>query len=646
MNYISKIIVVFVFFMFFMANLFSSCSHDEELVDSIDDFSFINANISASNTNAMNDPLILGQNEYFIRSIRLFAFDGDRLDNMAYKENISSDALTNIIMEMKVKQTAAKTLYAIINEPIRMSGRLGVINHPDAFGQIEYEMADYFTTQAMGWNHNFDIKEMGLPMFGKLENINTITPNAAVAIKIDFPVRRSLARVDVMVQKKADLTTSLLFDSQSSISIINTRDKGMIAPSANLPLGELTYKSNAALGQTTVLAVPVEDSYDRTKAVRAFTFYTPEHDCSTPDTKMKFKLQNLLWGNDRKAFDVTINKGAGGSELMAFERGKIYQIYCTFIQKESDLSFTIESWINDSYSFDTPTDITFSASRSKIELDYAMQGNSFSTALYLTAKVNGDQPHNKPDQLDDNIYFDGYEYRGVKSVTGSNLPAWFNKPDFSRFPLKGEAMVELSYQLSDEVNKEPVYLWFRAGNIKKRIQVIYDNGFLPNALLRQATTRPWLTNQPNNGVQLTKRGNLTPTVKAKEEEFKMQFSTDNTIEITTIAHSIEHGRGQYNTDAINYALYLHDSVAMRCKKMGEGWYLPSAYELSCINSMNNYLGASYLIRKGYSNIWSSSGVRNDNRMMWVSCSQPMPAGDYLDYANKNESNILRCIRNH
>lgn len=626
--------------MSFMVTSSSSCTHDEERFDTFEDSSFNDTNISVL-FNPADDKLVLGKNEYYIKTVRLYAFDGNRLDNMTFKVNPTVTAENGVLVEMQVKQTSAKTLYAVINEPESMSGRLALINHPDAFTKMEFELADYFTTEAMAWNHNFDKIENGLPMFGKKENVNTIPTSQEGTIAVSFPVIRSLARVDVMVKKRSDLATKLFFDAESSISIINTYDKGMLAPGV-INAEVLATKANVGKAQSS-LEVPIESTTEKYKAERVYTFYTPERDCLTEGTKLKFTLHNLLWGSERKDFEVTINQSSeDGTELNKIERNKLYKIYCTFIKKETDITLSVEPWVNGyEGTFVTPIDIEFTTSRSKIEMDYTNQGNSFETSFYLYAKVNGDQVHNKPTYLDNKIYFDGYEHNGRKTIDGSNLPNWFKVRYMPDFPIESEAKVELYYEITDE-KKYPVYLWFRVGNVKKRVQVIYDNGYLPKHLL-DSGKYAWAIKQPAIGVQLTKRGNVLPNIKAHSEELKMQFSTNNNQPIGAF---LEHGYGEDNTNSIIALLSSHNSVALKCRDLGQEWYLPSAYELGCVGSLQNYLGESYSYHISDSPIWSSSGSGDGITYVWVWGENPI-SKDYEIYGvQKTDDNIVRCIRNH
>ncbi|MFA6592908.1 MAG: hypothetical protein WCR48_05960 [Bacteroidales bacterium] len=80
-----------------------------------------------------DDGNALGAAEYVIKSARLYAFDGDVLDNMVYVDNISSSNLGAVTVSLKVKQASSKTLYVVLNEPSSLSGVLSVINKPSAF---------------------------------------------------------------------------------------------------------------------------------------------------------------------------------------------------------------------------------------------------------------------------------------------------------------------------------------------------------------------------------------------------------------------------------------------------------------------------------------------------------------------------------
>lgn len=444
-------------------SLLSSCDLDSQDDNKSEGYATINANVQTNNLPEQGDPLILGDNEYYIQRVRIYAFDGNQLDNMVYKENLSPNAATSVVMEMKVKQTDNKTLYVIVNEPRSMSSVLGLINHPDAFEKIEYKMADYFSTDAMNWSFNFNDRGFVLPMFGKLEAVNTITATPATPIQKRVIAMRSLARVDVMVQKEEALSaTPILFNNNSSISIINTRDKGMIAPTAVIPVGSLTNKSNAGQNAITVLTTPVRaGSTDRSKAVRAFTFYTPEHDCSTDLSKLRFKLNAVSWAGTNQSYDVIINKETNGVALNQITRNKVYQIYCTFTQKEMDVSFTMSDWTDKFYDANVPPGTKFTVSQSKVLLDYKRLGNKYTATVNLYATKGGTA---------EKIEYNGYEHNG-RFNTG--FPSNWLTLNSVNVTTIGQGVVTVTYKIDATVPKYPLYLWFKAGNIKKRIEFIY-----------------------------------------------------------------------------------------------------------------------------------------------------------------------------
>lgn len=461
--------------MLYAITLLTACTIDNDAYGESDGDAIVDVDIDASKLMDLNDVnnLYLGENEYWIKRVRIYAFDGNRLDNMTYYENVATNPQQSVVVPIKVKQTTNKTLYVVINEPASLSGKLALINHPDAFEKMEYEIADYFnSTQAMNWEYSFNGGAFVLPMFGKKGDINTTTATPSTAIKQQIPVTRSLARVDVMVQKEEALKSSVYFDNNSSISIINTKDEGMLAPTPTKPIGPLTNKTDAAKGGIERLDVPVRFSAsDKKNAVRAFSFYTPERDCSTSNTKLQFSLLKVNSGSVTSNFTVTVNKNIiDGSELKEITRNMVYRIYCTFMLKEVDVSYKINDW-NDVFPIgDVPAGTRFTVSQSRILLNSKYFGGKQETELKLYA-VNGSNSYIP-------ITFIEYEYKGIKipiENPNKQLPTWVSFTNILN-TYQGSGTIGIKYTVSSESNKMPVFLWFKAGNIKKRVELIYNHG--------------------------------------------------------------------------------------------------------------------------------------------------------------------------
>ena len=620
------------YFLLCMFIVFASCEQEEFDCSVQDNYSMINVSANALYALPSQDKSVLGEAEYVIKRARLYAFDGNILDNMIYINNITNNNLGQFLMSMKVKQNSAKTLYLIINEPTTaaVTQKLSLINHPDAFESLEYEMADYIT-QAFNSSATFGKDDFCLPMYAKKTNVNTITTNISTPIDIEISAIRSLARVDIMVQKQSVLTTNLSINSSTKLSLVNTCERGLIAPIVSNKAG-LVNKDNVAIGNSTTLNIPVRNANDNSAAIRAFTFYTPERDCLTTNTKLGFKLSNILYGDKSLSFDVTIGN-QDKNLLNKIERNKVHKIYCTFTPKETSIELDILDW----NSKDLPSVVPgtrLSVSESIILMDWARFSSTYRTRLHVDS--------------DTKVIFEGYEHNGVTTMNGSNLPKWLPLDSITGMPngTKNTHIISLAYVIDDTDDKYPVYLCFKAGNIKKKVEVIYDNGYLPRNLLSTAPTIPWTNYLPTKGIHISKIDNKTPFNTKSETELMQIWSDDTTTDTYYISKEYGmgvHGYGAYNTNiiTINYMPYKN-TAARRCRDLGSNWYLPTYNELYTIERLNNYLGDSYKMKSNsYHTSTTYSYYGNDH-----TCVILINQTNNYSYKLKTETSPVRCIRNY
>lgn len=403
---------------------------------------------------AAEDQFVLGPAEYVIRRCRLYAFDGDTLDNMMYFENISENNIGAYVARMKVIQTTTKKLYCIINEPedVEMQGRLNLINNPQAFAHIEYEIADYVTN---GYNSDdtFDENDFCLPSFGESGVFSTITSTPQIDIPVELSVKRSLARVDIMIQKLSSVTSDVNITSSTTFSVINTRASGFIAPILT-PSGNMVTKT--VTGPSASLQAPIRDASDyRKNAIRAFSFYTPERTCDADADKLKIQLKDVDFGGALKTYDVVVDNETA-PKLTKIERNRVYRLYCTFTSQGSalDLNLNINDWEEETPNGDI-YGADFAVSSSKISIP-VVNGEGSSKELTLNAS--------------ENISFIEYEYNGTKGGA-SILPSGLTVTGIES--INGTSTTGSVTLTSGSTSSAtaPVYLWFQAGNIKKRVEV-------------------------------------------------------------------------------------------------------------------------------------------------------------------------------
>lgn len=636
--------IITLFLVLYITGGLVSCQKEDCFELESDEFTTVEVNLQALASSATSDPIALKEEEYIIRRARLYAFDGNKLDNMVYISNLTTNNLGAVQLKLKVKRTASKTLYAILNEPERLTSSLALINHPAAFDKIEYQIADYmskaYNTETLSSDKNYC-----LPMFGQKEAVSTIPVGSESAVATTMAVTRSLARVDVMLQKQSTVTVPIIVSSSCSFSILNTTDRGMIAPS-NLVVQNLINMPEAAPGPQVSKEIPVRHATDNSKAIHAFTFYTPERVCVSEESKLRFQIKNLNYNYQSLNFEVTIGNQPGNT-LTKIERNKVHRIYCTFTPKEVSAVMDILNW-EDKEIIGEVGGSRITVSESRILMDWAAFNKSFTTRLQVIA--------------DGNISFEGFEYNRTLTTTGTNLPTWLPLSNITGLPngTSTNATISLTYIIDNSVNKQPVYLCFRTGNITKKVEIVYDNGYLPNRVLSSSNKKPWLTGLPTNGIQISKKGNRTPQNIAKSNEITYCWSTDittNTLEISREssgapnANGGKHGRGVYNTNWIIYYMTYINTAARKCRELGNSWYLPSSDELYTVSELKDYLGESYQIRTN--SFWTSSAVVED---YLPTNSNNMYAGVIIIevdnsikdnfYSLKTQNISIRCLRNY
>lgn len=589
------------------------------------DYVILNAGVSTFAA-AADDPSTRGAAEYVIRRVRLYAFDGDKLDNMMYVDAPASGNTGTTSVRMKVRQTAAKTLYVIVNEPddTAIQSRLALINNPAAFAELEYAMATYFTNSQKAFNADasaFGADKFCLPMSGKLV-VNTMS-NAEIPVSL--PVTRSLARVDVMVQKNPDVTAVITIKPTTTLDLVNTRSGGFYfgERTASGQSSDLVNVDNAASGIDAGQVVPTGNVGNNDAAVRIFSFYTPERDCTA--NKLGFELKGVDYGGISKDYTVEIGN-QDGNKLTRIERNKVHRIYCTF-----KVVIDVETQIFDWEDVSVVGDIlggTLAVDRSRVVMDFVPQNNSFSTQVNFAA--------------DGNVSFVGYVLKNPdgtdKSVTtdGSNLPSWLPAANITGLPNGTTQSGAISLTYVPVANAHPdVALRLKTGNITKDITIVYDNGVIPASGLQMAG---WTVNLPEVGLLSAKRGNILPTGAADANWNNEQMQWASTGGYVPYVCPTGYGYGASNTTAIIMAFGSGAPAANKCRSLGAEWYLPSKDELVAVYKTKSYLGTSYSFGANY--YWSSSkGYYLD-----YSWGVLFINGNTYDYYQTTTSSYVRCVR--
>lgn len=319
----------------------------------------------------------------------------------------------------------------------------------------------------------------------------------------------------------------------------------------------------------------------------------------------------------------------------------------TLGKQTTDITLDILDWNDVSVSGDI-LGAELAVSQSRILLDWYNFGGSFSTTVDLSST--------------NNIDFLGYVYGynpGTPTAADKSLslPEWLpnNSSNISGLPdgTSKTANISLTYKIHNEitgVSRKNIYLWFKAGNIYKSIEVVYDNSYIPCEVLRSCSVA-WNTNTPA-GIVFAKKGNYLPNHEFNTDDLYSQlldeqryiFASDVSTDVST---SNQYGTGFANTAAYITALGANATGPNKCKSLGAEWYVPSLKEMETLKQLQGYLGTSYMMVPG--TYWTSTAGVNTidgskaNILLNYSFTDTNPTTTVI---RNRQVDYLRCIMNH
>lgn len=279
-------------------------------------------------TRTTNDPEVLNVNETRISRIRVYIFDGTSLDKMYYWTLTETNGFYATPV-FTVKAATGKSLYAIVNEPTDMNTRaiLESVDHPNDLIDVQYQIADYLTTQANVPEYTTDYC---LPMYGEVKGIDV---SKGMTQTRNMTVDRAVARVDVYMRKEAGNKEEVLIPN--GLMVTGGAETGYISPAK---VGNYA-SSTIDITREAVKSIPEETS-TKDKGILAYSFYLPEMECK--DRKLNLKLDgydSIDLGGD--------SDNSGGAVLEKLERNHVYQLLCRFKTKMPalDINLTVCPWI-------------------------------------------------------------------------------------------------------------------------------------------------------------------------------------------------------------------------------------------------------------------------------------------------------------
>ena len=180
--------------------LLGSCSDDIDDNGSINEGDKVTVRVqfnTRSGGTETSDPEKINDNESRIKRVRLYAFDGNILDNMVYRDTLDNTT-GNVSIDINVT-TGNRTFYAVINEPddTDIHSALALANHPNGIKQVQYKITNYLSNgDGKIVNVLKKTEEYSLPMYGELTS-TVISTTSSLSMQVD----RAVARIDVYMAK-------------------------------------------------------------------------------------------------------------------------------------------------------------------------------------------------------------------------------------------------------------------------------------------------------------------------------------------------------------------------------------------------------------------------------------------------------------
>lgn len=285
---------------------------------------------------ATSDIQKLNDNEYRIRSIRLYAFDGEMLDNMVYKSGLDNTAGIEKI-DIAVKPGSNKTFYAVVNEPDieEVHSALALANHPNGIKQVQYSIANYLNSKI---NALTQVDKYYLPMYKELDNIDI----SKISTNLNIDVDRAVARIDLYMIKANGITAAAT-TGNASLKVERSIENGYIATD-NI----LSTNSTSVFDMNQPQSVTLKEySTNYADYTKVYSFYVPEQTCEDEAHRLRFTLGGITWDNQTmsepyKTFYLgNDTSNSEGKILNKITRNQVYQIYCRIKPTTKDVSFNI-----------------------------------------------------------------------------------------------------------------------------------------------------------------------------------------------------------------------------------------------------------------------------------------------------------------
>lgn len=286
--------------------------------------------------NGGNDTNQLNASETAVKSVRIYIFDGGKLDRMQYFDTPDG----GIQLKMRAKVGSGKTFCAVVNELPEVKDELDNVGTPGQLNAVMYSLAGYIAPDRnIGMGDASQTESYFLPFYGQTDNVTITEDGAALSLEIE----RAVARMDVYLRAEEKAVLDCHVTPASTLKVERSSAKGYFAPATpnQTPGADRTFTS----GTTTRLDKAT--STDKSSYKIIFSFYLPAQQFAQPENRLRLTLADLTWGEDTK---WTYKPFLFGDHIPAFDNtirpNKVYKLYCTLSQAAFpvDISVVVEDW--------------------------------------------------------------------------------------------------------------------------------------------------------------------------------------------------------------------------------------------------------------------------------------------------------------
>ncbi|KAA3144970.1 hypothetical protein F1988_03220 [Alistipes indistinctus] len=288
---------------------------------------------------AGDDEQLLNASEAVVKSVRVYIFDGNKLDRMQF---FGEDAIAKG-MRMQAKVKGHKTFCAVVNEPAALTGTLENVTTPAGLQAVLFSLADY-----MDLNRSVSTLDQPgtagaymLPLYGESNEV-TITEDGPNDVAFD--IYRAVARVDLYLRTEASAYVNCDVTPSSTLTAERGADMGCFVPDGEVtpPLGAVR-----TITRTSPLRLsPATDVTDKSDYKLVYSYYLPAQRFARAEDRIRMTLTELDWEGDTASYpSFSLGDGVVGYDN-TIRRNSIYKLYCTLSQItfRVDATLHVEDW--------------------------------------------------------------------------------------------------------------------------------------------------------------------------------------------------------------------------------------------------------------------------------------------------------------